>query len=180
MRQSPGTGAGMNEKHYNPCKSCLINQGCCTRLSGLMLTQDEYQRHFRNNAEGLVVEKSNGFFVVSSGTEDACPHWGNDGCLIYPDRPIDCRLYPYLIRRMIEKKRKVHLVFHDSSVCPHRNALFALMPDSEIRALVKEFGRNVYGENIAIIVYREKGAFSRWRHRIEAALSRSCNKTSCR
>jgi Fe-S-cluster containining protein len=170
----------MSETQDNPCKECTLNHDCCRRFSGLMLTRDEYERHFRNTTEGLVVKKANGFFVVSSRTEGECPYWGNGGCLIYPDRPIDCRLYPYVIRHLIEKKRKVHMVFHDRSACPQRDSVYALMPESEIRALVKAFGRKVYGESKTIIVHREKGVLSRLRYRIEAALSRHWNKIGCR
>lgn len=169
----------MSEIHDNPCKTCTMNQDCCTRLSGLMVTQDEYGRYFRNNAEGLLVKKSKGFIVVTSRTGGACPHWGNGGCMIYPDRPIDCRLYPYAIRYLIEKKRKVTIVFHDRSLCSNKDRLYALMTESEIRSLVMAFGKKVYGESITIIVQREKGAFSRLRHRIEAALNRRWNEIRC-
>ena len=167
----------MSGPHDNPCNTCSANQDCCTRLSGLMLAPDEYETLFRNSAEVLAVKKTNRFIVVSSRHGGACPHWGDGGCVIYPERPIDCRLYPYVIRHLIEKKRKVHLVFHDRSACPQRKSMCALMPEPEIRALVKAFGRKIYGEEIAIFVQREKGVFSRLRYRVEAALSRLRYKT---
>jgi Fe-S-cluster containining protein len=167
----------MSESRVNPCRSCTINQGCCTRLSGLMLTQDEYDRHFKSYGDGLVLRKSHGVFIVTPSPEGACPHWGNGGCSIYQDRPIDCRLHPFIIRHMIEKRREVKIVFHNRTECPQKASLCAMMPESEIRALVAAFGKKVYGENIAIIVHREKGPFSRLRHRLEAALRRRLKKS---
>lgn len=170
----------MSDTRDNPCNACSLNQACCRRLSGLMLTRDEYERLFRNFAEGLSVKKSNGVVIVSSRVEGACPHWKYGGCMIYPERPIDCRLYPYAIRHLIEKRRKITIVFHDGAGCPHGDGLYALMTESEIRALIVAFGRKIYGEQVTIVVQREKGAFSRLRHRIEAALNRRWDKTSCR
>jgi Fe-S-cluster containining protein len=167
----------MSGTHDNPCKVCTINQDCCTRLSGLMLTRDEYDRHFRNHRDELVTRPVNGFFIISSGKGGACPHWENSGCRIYHVRPVDCRLYPYVIRHLIKRNQSVKIVFHAGSICLKKNPLYQLMPETEARALVMAFGKKVFGENTAIVVQREKGPFSRLRNRIEAALSRRLNKT---
>jgi len=137
-----------------------------------MLTQGEYERLFGNHAAGLSVKRSDGFIIVSSRVGGACPHWGDGGCLIYPDRPIDCRLYPLVMRHLIERKRQVKIVCHDRSPCPHRGSLSALLTESGVRALVTAFGKEIYGDRVAIVVRREKGALSRLRYRVEAALSR--------
>jgi len=167
----------MNKSHDNPCSVCTIDQDCCTRLSGLMLTQDEYERHFRNDQDKLVIRPVNGFFIVSARKSGICPHWENGGCRIYLDRPVDCRLYPYAIRHLIKIKQNVKIVFHAGSICLQKNRFYQLMPESEARALVMAFGKKVFGESTSIIVKREKGPFSRLRYRIEAALSRRFNKT---
>jgi Fe-S-cluster containining protein len=142
-----------------------------------MLTRDEFEQHFRNYRDELVSRPVNGFIIVSSGKGGSCPHWENGGCRIYLDRPIDCRLYPYAIRHLIRKKQSVKIVFNADSICLQKNRLYRLMPEAEARALVMAFGKRVFGERTTIIVQREKGPFSRLRHRIEAALSRRLNKT---
>ncbi len=165
----------MSKTHDNPCEVCTINQDCCTRLSGLMLTKDEFERHFKKNREELAIKPLNGFFVVSSKKSGMCPHWENGSCQIYSDRPIDCRLYPYAIRHLIKNKQRVKIVFHAESICLQKNRLYVLMPELEARELVLAFGKTVFGESTAVIVQREKGTFSQLRNRIEAALYRRLN-----
>jgi Fe-S-cluster containining protein len=154
----------------NPCVACPTN--CCTLKGwiGLILTKDEFEKHFKGHAEELFVRLSDNYVVISTKEGRVCPHLSDGGCRIYQDRPIDCRLYPYQMRFISGNAGKVKLVFHTRSDCPQKNAL--LIPEAEARALVMEFGKKVFGADKTIIVVREKGLLSRLRIRIEKTISR--------
>ena len=156
----------------NPCVACTTNQHCCTRLSGLILTQKEFDELFKSHAERLLVRQSNKVVIVSTKDGDACPHWAKGGCGIYQDRPIDCRIFPYILTRVIEKRNKVKIIFHTKTDCPQKDKMYALMPEAAARALAMEFGKKIYGEDKTIIVECEKGLLSQLRIRIETAISR--------
>jgi len=156
----------------NPCVACTTNQHCCTRLSGLILTQKEFDALFKSHAEGLLVRHADKIVIVSTRDGGACPHWSKGGCRIYQDRPIDCRIFPYILTRVIEKRNKVKIIFHTRTDCPQKDILYALMPEAAARALAMEFGKNIFGEKKTIIVERERGLFSQLRIRIETAISR--------
>jgi Fe-S-cluster containining protein len=162
----------------NPCSACTTNHGCCTLKGacGLMLTKDEYDRHFKHHAECLEIGQSNEFYIISSKDGHVCPHYAKSGCRIYHDRPIDCRLYPYVMHRFIKRLQKIKIVFHSNSDCPEKTALFLSVPEATARALVVEFGGKVYGGGKTILVQHEKGAFSRFRIRVESAISRRINR----
>jgi len=141
-----------------------------------MLTKEEFERHFKSHSEKLEVRPSNGFIIISSKEGQVCPHYEISGCRIYNDRPIDCRLFPYVMHRFITRLNKTKIVYHTNSDCPEKNALFQHVPKAIARSLIMEFGKKVYGENKAITAQCENGALSRLRIRIEAALSRRINK----
>jgi hypothetical protein len=144
-----------------------------------MLTNVEYERHFKRHANDLMIWQSNKFYIISSKEGRICPHFENGGCRIYRDRPIDCRLYPYVMRRFIKGRNKVKIVFHTKSDCPDKYVMFQLTPETTARALVTEFGKKVYGEHTAIVVKHEKGFLSRLLCRMETTISRcfwGCDK----
>jgi Fe-S-cluster containining protein len=153
----------------NPCAACTIN--CCTIKGwcGLMLTKSEFEKHFKSHAEELFIRLSDNHVVISSKEGRVCPHLEDGGCRIYHDRPIDCRLYPYVMRFVSENAKKVKIAFHTRSDCPQKNA--RLLPEADARALIMEFGEKVYGDK-AIVVLREKGLLSRLRIRIETTIRR--------
>jgi Fe-S-cluster containining protein len=164
----------MSNVHKNPCIACTFT--CCTLggSCGLMLTKDEFEKHFKSHAEGLLVRVSKKIVIVSSKEGRVCPHLENGGCRIYQDRPIDCRLYPYQMRPVHEKRKKAKIEFNTRSDCPQKKSLFLLMPEAEVRALVMAFGKKVYGENKKIIVQQyEKKLVSRLRNLIETVIGRS-------
>ncbi len=164
----------MKTVNDNPCEACTTNRGCCTLKGwcGLVLTKDEFEAHFKNHAEELFVRESNKYVIISTKEGRVCPHLAKDGsCRIYKDRPIDCRLYPYVMRFVFEKPRKVKIAFHTQPDCPQGEAL--LIPEADAKALITEFGKKVYGEDKTIIVQRQKGLFSRLRIRIEITMNRS-------
>jgi len=137
-----------------------------------MLSQSEFDRLFKSRAEGLVVRQANNVVIVSSANGGACPYWGKGGCRIYQERPIDCRIFPYVLTRVIEKKNKVKIIFHTRTDCPQKDILYALMPEADARALAMAFGKEIFGEGKTIVVEREKGRLSQLRIRIETAISR--------
>ena len=157
----------------NPCAACSTNRGCCALKGwcGLILTKDEFERHFKSLAEELFVRLSDNYVVISTKEGRVCPHLEDDGgCRIYQDRATDCRLFPYQMRFVSGNAKKVKIAFHTRSDCPQKNAL--LIPEAEARALVTKFGKKVFGDDKNIIVVREKGLFSRLLFRIEKAISR--------
>lgn len=162
----------MSNVPANPCSACATNQHCCSRLSGLILMQKEFDVLFKSRAEGLLVRQANKVVIVSTKDGGACPHWAKGGCKIYQDRPIDCRIFPYIMTRVIEKKNKVKIIFHTRTDCPQKDKMFVLMPEAAVRALIMEFGKRIYGEDKTIIVECEKGLLSQLRIRIETAISR--------
>jgi Fe-S-cluster containining protein len=112
-------------------------------LSGLRLSKEEFGKYFRNHSAELSILKYNKAFLVSSHEDRACPHWAKNGCSIYHDRPTDCRLYPYEIMQILEKREKIEVTFRDNPGCPQRDQL--LMPVEEATALIEAFCQTVYG-----------------------------------
>ena len=127
----------------NPCLACTTNQSCCSRLSGLRLTKGEFESHFKKHSDRLSVVKYKKTFIVSALKNLSCPHWELGGCLIYHGRPVDCRLYPYEITKISEKKRTVEVRFGANPGCPMPADL--LMPVEQAKKLIQGFCRNVYG-----------------------------------
>ena len=160
----------MNAVSDNPCMACITN--CCTikGLCGLMLTKGEFEAHFMRHAERLLIRLSDEYVIISSKEGQVCPHLEEGGCRIYHDRPIDCRLYPYVMRFVFKKTKRVKIALHSRSDCPQKEVL--LSPEADARALVTEFGKKVYGEDKTIIVQRETGLVSRLQIRIETTINR--------
>ena len=162
----------MSNIQGNPCVACSTGQHCCLRLSGLVLSVDEFRRLFAGHQENLSIKQSNRVIIVSSIKGTACPHWAQNGCRVYPQRPIDCRVFPYVTVHIIEKRSKVKIVFHSRSDCPMKDQLYLNMPQADIKNLLIEFGKSVYGSTKSIIVQHEGGFISRCKNRVEAAISR--------
>lgn len=168
----------MSNTQGNPCLACSTGQHCCIRLSGLLLSANEFITLFKYHQEKLSIKQSNKVTIVSSKEGNACPHWGPSGCRIYQQRPIDCRVFPYITARIIEKRSTVKIVFHSRSDCPLKDQLFLHMPEADIKNLLIEFGKNVYGSTKTIVVSHERGFISRFRNRVEAAISRRLYRMS--
>ena len=142
-----------------------------------MLTKEEFDTHFKGHSDKLVVRSSRNFVVISSRDGFACPHLGVEGCKIYHGRAIDCRLFPYTMSNVFEKRKYIRIVFHNRSDCPQKSHL--LQPVDEARALVMEFARAVFGTDKPIIVTFEKNRtfFSRARNFIDRKLSELYSKS---
>ena len=140
----------MSSAQDNPCLVCNVDQRCCSQLSGLRLSREEFVKYFKLHAEKLSILKYKKVFLVSTLKNSPCPHWEKTGCRIYQDRPFDCRLYPYEITRMVEKRRRIEITFQGNSGCPQRDNL--LMPVEEAKALIEAFCQAVYGRGKPIIL----------------------------
>jgi len=99
----------MNCVKENPCLACSTDQHCCSRVSGLMLSEGEFRKHFASHLQELIVRRSRKVVYVSSKSGGSCPHWGVDGCRIYLERPIDCRVFPYIPTHVIEKEDQIKI-----------------------------------------------------------------------
>ena len=132
----------METSSDNPCATCSMGQGCCTNLTHLKLTESEYKRHFAQYRQQLEVERYGPIYVVSGKEAHACPNW-NDGCNIYHNRPMECRLYPYTIGAINRKHGRLSLGIHAHTRCPNKKEL--LLPEDEAKELVSSFARNAFG-----------------------------------
>lgn len=163
----------MSDVYENPCSGCAVN--CCIKM-GLMLSPAEFSRHFKRHEKNLVVRRSNNVFVLTPKAGHVCPHFDEAGCRIYLERPLDCQVYPYVIRHVIEKKKNVKIVFHTRSDCPQKHRLYALITEAEARELIVKFGKQLYGAKKSVDVHREDTVAAQLLNRCEAALYRRWNK----
>ena len=119
-----------------------------------MLTKAEYAKHFSGHLETLILRKSGNFVVISSKDGFVCPHLTSQGCGIYLERPIDCRLFPYTMSNIFEKRKNISIVFHSRADCSQIKSL--LGPEDEARRLIMEFARSVFGSARPIGIHYEK------------------------
>lgn len=84
---------------------CTRCGACCTGDPGIVRVTDAelaaisghlklsfeevHHRYVRMDAQG---------FGIREREDGACIFWAEDGCLIYPVRPLQCRLYPFWFR----------------------------------------------------------------------------------
>jgi len=134
-----------------------------------MVMEEEFKRVFQEHEDQLVVKRTNNVLFITPKDGGACPHWREEGCGTYLDRPIDCRLHPYMVTHIIERKDHVKFTFHNLSDCPMRDKL---IPEEEAGALIVDFGNMLYGGEKSIVAQCEKAAISRLRHRFEDSISR--------
>lgn len=144
----PGSSSMSSERH-DPCQACSADQRCCSHLSGLRLSKGELENYFSDHSNELAILKDNKMFIVSSNRNGPCPHWKKSKCTIYSDRPIDCRLYPYEITRLLEKRNVLEVTFRYNPDCPQKDILF--MPVGEAKALIEALCQTVYGRSKPIL-----------------------------
>ena len=138
----------------NPCQVCRIDQRCCKDIS-LKVSVREYEKNFKKHASSLKTVKYNKMVIVFPKHSQPCPYWNGSGCSIYDDRPVDCRLYPFELHRLVEKKHNIEAVFYDQSDCPHKEALF--IPVEEAKELITALARDVYGTGKPVEIKYEPG-----------------------
>ncbi|SDR47873.1 YkgJ family cysteine cluster protein [Pseudovibrio sp. Tun.PSC04-5.I4] len=138
----------------NPCLACNIGQDCCNRLTGLKVSEAEFQTHFQHHADRISVLKTGKIYEISALDEKPCPNW-EEQCTVYDTRPVECRLFPHTIGQVVEKEHEVLLTVHSRTSCPLKADL--RMSESDAVEMTREFGVNSYGSNTAIRVKRETG-----------------------
>ena len=144
----------MMSNNDNLCSICEVEQQCCKEM-GLKLSKDEYERHFKSHPGRFDVIHYSGMVVVFPRDDRPCPYLTGTGCGIYLDRPVDCRLYPYELNRMEEKRSRVEAVLYDQTDCPHKEELF--IPIEEAEELVRELAREVYGPGKPVFIKYRPG-----------------------
>jgi CelD/BcsL family acetyltransferase involved in cellulose biosynthesis/Fe-S-cluster containining protein len=137
----------------NPCFSCLIEQECCRKLRFLRLTKSEYMQHFAQQQEKIIIQDCDETYLVSSKEGQTCPHFKNDICTIYADRPIECRLFPYTLGSIHKENNCLVITYHERTLCPNKGNL--LMPDKEARKLILSFAHEAFTDKYTVKVKRE-------------------------
>jgi Fe-S-cluster containining protein len=140
----------MSHASNNPCLACNNNQQCCSKLCGLRLSKEEFEKYFQIQADRLSVIEDDKMFIVSAGNDGPCPYWEQAGCKIYYERPIDCRVYPYEIIEIRERKKVIEIIFRDSTDCPQIDHL--KMPVEKAEMLMRELGQTTYGYGKPVVI----------------------------
>lgn len=144
----------MSESVSNPCAACSIHQDCCRHLTGLRLTEIEFDRCFARHATALVIEREGPLYVVSQRGGEACPNWHDGGCSVYDDRPRECRLFPFTMYSDVKADSSVTLRVHSDTRCPLKSDLLG---DRELALqLVRRFAEEAYGGAPAAHVRHER------------------------
>jgi Fe-S-cluster containining protein len=138
----------------NPCLRCAVDQKCC-KVPGLKLSKREFENLFQKHSSRLSVIKYNKIVILYPKDDLPCPYWKEDGCNIYQDRPIDCRLFPYELNQMVEKRGKIEVVVYDQTDCPQKESLF--IPFDKAKELIETLAQDVYGQGKPIEIHYEPG-----------------------
>lgn len=153
----------MDSANINVCIKCSIGQYCCRNLIELRLSKIEYKQHFAKHSDNLEVRQDTGIYIVSSKEEFSCPKWVGEKCTIYEDRPMECRLFPYTIGRIIQKGNRINITFHSRTPCPMKGTL--LMPKVEATRMLMSFARSVFS-NVDKINIEHEWLFTRLKYKI--------------
>jgi len=137
----------------NPCLQCTIQQGCCTNLSGLLLSRREYEAHFARHEENLITTHKGSFFQVTS-KKGVCPNWDGQ-CTLYGDRPAECRLFPVTVGAVEETSTTLTMTLHSRTTCPQKETL--LPSDEEAIAMARALASDAVGDTKTIRVFFERG-----------------------
>jgi len=141
----------------NPCARCTINMGCCRTLWGLRLSEAEFQQHFADYREKFDVSRQGPIRRISVKKGYTCPHFEN-GCRVYAERPIECRLYPHTIGKVWTFGKRVLITYNTfRSDCPFCEEL--KIPDTEAADMVAQFAKNTFGDGYRINVWPETYLF---------------------
>jgi len=153
----------MDSSNKNVCMKCSINQECCKKFSLLMMSETEFKQHFAKHGSNFEVEQNAGLYLVRQKEGCTCPYWVGGKCTIHPDRPMDCRLFPYTIGKIFHNGNRVSIVFHSRSHCPHKEMLLTSKADA--KEMLLAFGRIVFSDVDRIDVEHEWW-FTEWKYRI--------------
>ena len=126
----------------NPCLSCPTNQGCCSNLLGLALSQEEYESLFFQYKDLLDIDIAGRITNISVKDGKSCPYWDRDHCSVYLQRPMECRLYPFSLENIYDKGETVYISFGANNSCPLQEKL--IMSKSDAKKMILEFTKKVY------------------------------------
>lgn len=163
----------MDDKN-NPCRTC---PDTCCGIPGkfcLRLSKEEFEKYFKDRGQDLLIREKDKVIMIFSKEGKVCPNLERKGCRIYSDRPIDCRLYPYQMLPVYETRERVKFILYMLPNCIE-NKTFR-MPESKARALVEEFGRNVYGDKKIIVQIFEDKFLQKLRNKCEVLLVKLCQQ----
>ncbi len=126
----------------NVCDACPIEQDCCTHLSGLKLTEPEFQRLFASFREQLRIRRIGPIYAISVKNHGSCPNW-KGRCSVYANRAVECKLFPYTIGHIRIGKKRVRISYHSRTNCPFKSRLLSSREEAE--ALISSFAREAFG-----------------------------------
>lgn len=142
----------------NPCLDCSIGQNCCTNLSGLAMTREEYEENFAQFADQLIVKEEHSVYYIAT-KEGPCPHWKGQ-CTIHATRPMDCRLFPHQMGKVKVAPKHVKINYHSHTRCPKKKEL--RMPDADARNMIHTWAQDLYGEDHNIELKQQSFLMSVW------------------
>ena len=145
----------MEKTSVNLCENCPIEQDCCKHLTGLKLTEPEFNELFAPYRNLLTIRLNGPVYEISVKNGGSCPHWKN-GCTVYSKRAVECRLFPYTMNQIKISRGKVDISYHSRTNCPFKKQL--LMPRSEAEILISSFAEEAFGKGASIKIQYE----SRW------------------
>jgi len=128
----------------NLCNKCGIKQDCCRNLSGLRLSEIEYNQHFAKHSGNLEIRQDGRLVMVSAKDGYSCPNWVGDQCAIYADRPMECRLFPYSLGKIIHIGNRVNISFHSRVQCPNKEIL--LMSKAQANKMILSFSQRAFSD----------------------------------
>ena len=169
----------MTEKNLpeddNPCLACP--DICCALKGkcGLRLSQTEFEAHFKEHKQNLLVRQEGKLVIISTKNGLLCPNLGDKGCRIYDERPIDCRLYPYQMLQMYETRGKVKFMLYMTPDCVADKTFH--YPEQTARDLVTEFCRKVYGDKRIIIQVYENRFLPKLMNKCAVLFNKLCVKS---
>lgn len=136
----------------NPCAACTIDQDCCRRLTGLRLTQIEFDRCFAEHENDLIIQREGLVFVVSQRAGGACPNWRDGGCAVYDGRPRECELFPFTMYSQVGSAA-VTVRLHSDTQCPLKTELLSDVNRAE--QLARDFATEAFGESRSFSIRHE-------------------------
>lgn len=117
------------------CKECPENDICCTgkTVDPPVLTPKDIWNI--SNKKSIPIKKfsipTNGTLAKMKTYNNKCCFYKNGNCSIYDERPIDCRLFPFDIRR--NDKKELILIWYYTA-CP--KSINAKQYEKKARALL--------------------------------------------
>ena len=156
------------------CFRC--DQGCCTRLSQLKLSQAEFERSFLHHSESLLIKECRGIYIVSE-RGNGCPNLRGNRCAVYEIRPIECRLFPYTIGSFMRIGRLAIITYHHRTRCPQKHRLLA--PRTEVVDMLVSLAKDAFGRDVRVVIvpeivpWRFARLLKRLRHKIARAVAQA-------